>query len=187
MHAMSDLKAHADLERFEKNLNPASCKTDRSFCVLGYGEISTVFRIGTDGYRAYKRMPLFETRKAAEDYVENYQIYCRHLKEAGIRLPPDELSIVSVSGRPITLYIIQRQYPKTWFAHHLIHSTAAPSTRMIFQKICEQIDAVWKFNQNHMPGLELALDGQLSNWLFENKAPDITSLIKKIQEIHNLV
>jgi len=43
--------------------------------VLGYGEISTVFQIGTDRYRAYKRMPLFETRKAAEDYVETYQIY----------------------------------------------------------------------------------------------------------------
>jgi len=48
---------------------------------------------------------------------------------------------------------------------------------MIFQKVCEQIDGVWKFNQNRMPGLELALDGQLSNWLFENGAPDASSLL----------
>lgn len=175
---MPDPTDNHDLEIFERNLNPLQFSAaDSSAQVLGYGEISTVFQIGADRSLAYKRMPLFEAPAAAEAYSRRYRRYCEHLREAGIQLPPDELKTVAVPGRPLALYIIQKQYPPEWFAHHLIHHESAAANQKIFHRICQRIDAVWSFNSRNKPQLELALDGQLSNWLFENGNVDSGALL----------
>lgn len=167
-----------DLTLFEKKLNPvAFSAADTNAQVLGYGEISTVFQIGRDQKRAYKRMPLFADAAAADSYARNYRQYCNYLQEAGIDLPPDELQTVEVPGRPVSLYIIQKQYPVAWFAHHLIHHESETHIKRVFHRICERIDAVWKFNRRQETHLELALDGQLSNWLFVDGDVETGSLL----------
>lgn len=167
-----------DLTLFEKKLNPvAFSAADTDAQVLGYGEISTVFQIGRDQKRAYKRMPLFADPAAADSYARNYRRYCNYLQEAGIDLPPDELQTVEVPGRPVSLYIIQKQYPAEWFAHHLIHHESETHIKRVFHRICERIDAVWKFNRRQETRLELALDGQLSNWLFVDGDVETGSLL----------
>lgn len=167
-----------DLESFERNLNPVEFSGADSFArVLGYGEISTVFQLGSDRSHAYKRMPLFTESAAAEAYSQRYRRYCEHLQEAGIQLPPDALKTIAVPGRLVVLYIIQKQYPREWFAHHLIHRESEAANEKIFHRICEQIDAVLEFNSRNRPKLELALDGQLSNWLFENGNVDPGTLL----------
>jgi len=158
-----------NLEAFERNLNPSEFSgSDSTVNVLGYGEISTVFQIGDDRTHAYKRMPLFTESAVADKYSRRYRLYCRYLRETGVNLPPDELRTVAVPGRPVVLYIIQKQYPREWFAHHLIHNKSETAIQKIFYRICDRINGVWDFNRQKQSGLELALDGQLSNWLFED-------------------
>ena len=59
----------AELNNFESGLNPLQLKQSKIPAeVIGYGEISTVFEIQGDNHNAYKRLPLFDNHKLAEDY-----------------------------------------------------------------------------------------------------------------------
>ncbi len=157
------------LEAFERSLNPNYLDgSDVSTTVLGYGEISTVLAIGDDTGNAYKRMPLFDSRLAAETYVADYRRYCGWLREAGLTLPVDSTEIVEFPGRPVVLYIIQQQLRGDWFAHKLIHNISEEESELIISRIVTEILNVWRFNTEHRPELELAIDGQLSNWVFTN-------------------
>ena len=73
------------LDRLERGLDPA--RPERSevpFTVIGYGEISTVFRIDGGGEVAYKRMPLFRGEEEAERYVGSFVEYSAYLADAGM-------------------------------------------------------------------------------------------------------
>ncbi len=169
---MIDLAA---LRRFEERLEPwkveRAGKAGRERTagaearVLGYGEISTVFSIGDDESTAFKRMPLFSTVEQARGYVERYQRYTGLLREAGLDLPEDQTAVIEVPGRPVVLYIAQRQLPPGRFCHALIHTLAEPACRAMFEAVAERLARVWAFNERSRPGLELAIDGQLSNWV----------------------
>jgi hypothetical protein len=166
-----DLRA---LRRFEEHLEPWRVggigpsggigPADAGVRVLGYGEISTVFSIGDEG-TAFKRMPLFSTVEQARGYAESYRRYTELLREAGLDLPEDETAVIDVPGRPVVLYIAQRQLPPDRFCHVLIHRLEPPACRSIFEAVAKRLSRVWSFNDRRRPGLELAIDGQLSNWV----------------------
>ena len=168
------LQVEADLlHRFETHLNPQDLDSSPiPATVLGYGEISAIFQIGDNTTTAFKRMPLFKDRRSAEAYADQYRQYCRHLKSAGLHLPPDETIIVQIPGRPVVLYIAQQQLPSACFGHHLIKSLPPQAIDALLERIITTIAKVWQFNQTARPGLEIAIDGQLSNWALvtvENK------------------
>ncbi|MBU2549993.1 MAG: hypothetical protein KKB20_16395 [Proteobacteria bacterium] len=153
------------LRRFEEGLDPSDIGASAvSASILGYGEISTVFRIGDDETTAFKRMPLFGDRPAAEAYADRYSEYCRLLREAGLKLPEGETRIVEPTSRPVVLYITQARIPTDRFAHQLIHVLEPNDIRDLLEGIVTEIDKVWRFNQDRAPALRLAIDGQLSNW-----------------------
>ncbi len=157
------------LERFEHGLDPHDIAQSKIPAeILGFGEISTIFMIGDDQTRAYKRMPLFHSVTEAETYARNYRIYCHHLKQAGLNLPEDEIRIVTLPGRPVVLYLIQQQFPPEWFAHKLLHTLEAGKLPGLGERIRSAVALPWKYNQINAPTTEIALDGQISNWVFEN-------------------
>ena len=157
---------HQELETFEAGLDPVNLKVaPLPVRVLGYGEISTVFQIGDDEEYAYKRMPLFDSVTAAESYGGNYREYCQYLTRAGLNLPEDDLDIVALPNRPVVLYIRQKRLPPEQFAHKLIHHLPEDDLTEMIARICREIDKIGIFNQKHKPDLEIALDGQLSNWV----------------------
>jgi len=157
------------MERFEHGLNTSDLEKSKITAkVLGYGEISTIFQIGADDRWAYKRMPLFDSIKGAQEYAAIYRQYCKHLASAGLNIPEDELQFVSQPGRPIVLYIIQRQFPAEWFAHKLIHEIPDLNRAVLFNRVVSEACQVWTYNSEMGPAVEIALDGQLSNWVFEN-------------------
>ncbi len=157
------------MERFERGLNTGNLEKSKITAkVLGYGEISTTFQIGDDRQWAYKRMPLFTTVDGTREYADIYQQYCRHLTSAGINIPEDELQIVAQPGHPVVLYIVQHQFPAEWFAHHLIHQISDEQVAILFNRIVPHALQVWAFNRNMSPATEIALDAQLSNWVFED-------------------
>jgi hypothetical protein len=155
------------LKRFEAGLDPTAVEQSAIPArVLGYGEISTVFQIDHDTTLAYKRMPLFADRAAAEQYQRHYREYCARLKEAGLLLPEDDTAIVELPDRPVVLYIAQRQLPPDRFGHRLIHTPSDEQFAALLERIVTRIECVWRFNREHAPVLALAIDGQISNWVW---------------------
>lgn len=159
------------LYRFEAGLNPQDLKSSPiPATILGYGEISAIFQIGDNTATAFKRMPLFSERRSADAYARQYRRYCNHLKTAGLNLPPDETVIVEIPGRPVVLYIAQQRIPPPGFGHRLIHAWPTAAITSLFENIVAEIAKVWAFNQAALPDLEIAIDGQLSNWALADPA-----------------
>ena len=153
------------LQQFERQLDPVH--PERSVIpakVLGYGEISSIFKIEGLGDIAFKRLPIFENRQAAADYLENYKEYCALLSEAGIRLPEDEGIIVQAPKRPTALYIAQKLLPPDSFIHKQLHTLPDDQIHTLLQKVITEIRKIWRINKEHAPALQLSIDGQLSNW-----------------------
>jgi hypothetical protein len=157
------------LREFEERLKPwkvSGRDAADGVHVLGFGEISTVFAIGDDVRTAFKRMPLFSSVEQAGEYAKSYRRYTGFLLEAGLELPEDETAVVGAPGRPVVLYIAQRRLPPERFCHVLLHGLEAPACRTFFAAVAERISRVWDFNERRRPGVQLAIDGQLSNWVF---------------------
>lgn len=159
------------LNQFEIGLNPQNLKDSAiPATIIGYGEISAIFQIAAHPDVAFKRLPLFSDRAAAEKYVQQYREYCGLLSEAGLSLPDHQTCIVQPPGRPTAVYIAQRKLPLARFGNRLIHSLDAQRTQTLLKNIVAEMHKVWQFNQSVRPALELAIDGQLSNWVWLENA-----------------
>ena len=155
------------LYQFEKGLNPQNLKGSLiPATILGFGEISTIFQIADHTDLAYKRMPLFSDRASAETYTSKYLQYCQFLTEAGLKLPEHGTCIIQVPDRPVSVYIVQRQFPLTRFSHKLIHTLDRKDTYLLIEQIVTETEKVRHFNHSRRPAIELALDGQVSNWVW---------------------
>ena len=153
------------IERFEAGLDPQNL--DRSAIpaqLIGFGEISAIFQIAADTSQAYKRMPLFKTVAEAEQYAGMYRAYCRQLTRAGLNLPDSDTHIVALPQRPVVLYIVQAQLPAARIANRLIQELNSPDFETLLGKILDAMNRFWEYNRSLQPDLELALDGQISNW-----------------------
>ena len=154
------------LGAFERELEPWRLQADGDrVLVLGYGEISLVFALAEQPDVAYKRMPLFGSVEEARGYEAAYRRYCELLRQAGLELPEDETLVVEVPGRPVVLYIAQRRLPAQRFCHRLIHQLDEARCQALLERIVERIAGVWAFNARSSPSVELAIDGQISNWV----------------------
>ena len=155
------------LAQFEIGLDPQNLDDSPiPAAIIGYGEISAIFQMADHPELAFKRLPLFSDRAAAEKYVQQYHEYCRLLTEADLHLPDHQTYIVQPPGRPIAVYIAQRKLPLERFGHQLIHVLAGREIQSLLEGIVRETDKIWRFNQSVRPALELALDGQLSNWVW---------------------
>jgi hypothetical protein len=70
-----------------------------------------------------------------------------------------------VPGRPVSLYIAQEKLPADGFGHQLIHASTADELTLLIETVVAEILKIRSFNDSHRPALELAIDGQLSNWV----------------------
>ena len=154
------------LQRFEAGLNPqrltASAVPAR---IIGYGEISAIFQIQGDEENVYKRLPIFEDRPSAEGYARMHGEYCALLESAGLRLPAHATHIVEIPGRPVAVYIAQQQFAEERLCHRKIHRLDDAGCLVLIETVAAQIAKVWAFNAKTAPERELAIDGQLSNWV----------------------
>lgn len=155
------------LRAFESQLDPrhpeASAIPAR---VLGYGEISTVFELGGPGQQdvAYKRMPIFQTQAELQAYQRIYLAYNQLLEEEiGLHLPAyGSVEIVTDSDRPV-LYLAQRKLDPSSLGHRLVHRLATSDVQRLVRRVLQELAKVWRFN-TRQTGVEVGLDGQISNW-----------------------
>ncbi|MDI6831700.1 MAG: DUF6206 family protein [Actinomycetota bacterium] len=177
---MEELSVDVELlEEFERGLDPRYPERSRIPArVLGYGEISTVFEIraeGMEGY-AFKRLPIFRDRAEIEPFLASYREYNRVLaEEIGLSLPAyGHAEFVSASGRPV-FYIIQEQLPAHSIGNAAIHHLPDAEVPALVRMVLREAKKVWDFNRRR-EGLEVAIDGQISNWSivgFEPGAPRV--------------
>lgn len=137
--------------------------------IIGYGEISTIFTIEGQPGVAFKRMPLFSSAAEADRYQEKYIQYCQLVADAGITLPDHGTAVIQVPGKPVVLYIAQKQYPENQLAHHRIAKLSVQETDALFTRIVTAIHSVQVYNRNSTH-VEIAVDGQLSNWILTDEA-----------------
>lgn len=153
------------LARFEAGLDPAALhRSSIPARLIGYGEISAIFVLDGLPDIAFKRMPLFGTRTAAADYGRMHEAYCRHLVSAGLHLPPSTTTVVAVPGRPVVLYIAQRRLNARTLAHRRLDRLTEDGFREMLAGITDALNGVWAYNARMGPGVEIGIDGQLSNW-----------------------
>ena len=158
------------LYEFELGLNPQNLKDSAiPASIIGYGEISAIFQIAHNHEVAYKRLPLFADRISAQNYAQLVHDYCSLLTESGLSLPEYQTFIVEPPGRPVAVYIAQKRLPQDRFVHQLLHMFEPGDIHELIKTIVTETSKVWRFNRDHHPSLELALDGQLSNWVLLEK------------------
>jgi len=154
------------LERFEAGLDTRRLGDSKvPGKIVGYGEISAIFRIRGDDRNVYKRLPVFGDFSGARQYAAMHTEYCRLMAQAGLRLPAYATRIISIPGRPVVLYIAQRHLPARRFCHRRIHDLNQADSLALIEEAAAEIAKIWRFNREAAPQMELAIDGQLSNWV----------------------
>jgi hypothetical protein len=163
------------LQEFERGLDPRYPERSRIPArVLGYGEISTVFEIEVEGLEDYalKRLPIFLDSEEIAIYRTMYEDYNRLLeKEVGLNLPAyGQAECVSDSGRPI-FFIIQSKLPYASIGNHAIHVLPDEEVQLLVELVLGEMKKLWDFNTSQQR-LEIAVDGQVSNWSIMGFDPD---------------
>ena len=161
------------LKEFEEKLDPA--KPEESPIpagVLGYGEISTVFEIHHESQSdiAFKRMPLFDTDEQIEQYSDVYFRYQERLKQIGIELPEFGATSVTTDDNRLVLYLWQRKLPAESIGDKIIQTASEQEIEALIKTILRQLLKVWEFNAREEPVVEVAIDGQVSNWAVKDPA-----------------
>ena len=152
------------INRFEAGIDPQHLERSGVPAeLIGYGEISAIFRLGKAPV-AYKRMPLFSDRPEAEAYVDMYREYCDLLSRAGLTLPETDTVLVENPGRPVALYIAQKMLPAETIGNRLLHTLEPAGALDLVEQVVGEMKKVWAFNESVAPDLEIAIDGQISNW-----------------------
>jgi hypothetical protein len=162
------------LQEFERGLDPQYPEqSEIPAVVLGYGEISTVFAIQAKGLRdlAFKRLPLFHSMEEVEQYRAAYEEYNRLLQEEiGVRLPAHSYTaFLNQAGRPI-FYIVQRQLPAASIGNQALHFLPREMVQVLVRRILQELRRVWDLNQEQ-DRLQVAIDGQISNWSIDGFDP----------------
>ena len=161
------------IETFEQQLDPQNIDASEiSAKLIGYGEISSIFKLKEIPEIVFKRMPMFSDYKQAKDYSDIYNKYCNLLKKAGVNLPDDNTIIIKKSKELTVLYIAQKQFDSKLIGNELIKTLSENEIKILAKKIFETIYKDWESNKNNT-GIELAIDSQISNWVYNKEAEEL--------------
>ncbi|MFO1392313.1 MAG: DUF6206 family protein [Steroidobacteraceae bacterium] len=177
---MTDLGVDAArLDAFERDLDlrdpergPAATK------VLGYGEISTVLAIDAPGMAqlAFKRMPMFLDDGEAARYEALHAEYLQLLNErVGLRVVPGRTVRLGRHRGKIVMYIVQERLAPDRVAQRLIPRLSVAGLAALTRSALTEAGKVYAFNAGHAPEIEVAVDGQVSNWALR-EASDVERL-----------
>ncbi len=155
------------LQSFEQGLNPQFPERSKIPAkIVGFGEISSIFKINPYNDWVIKRLPLFTKKKEANLYSINYNTYTSKLKQAGLGLPKDKIFIIS--DKKVVLYLAQEALKKEDLCQNKLHSLSNDKVIEMLNNILFNIKKIEDFNRKNKPEIELSIDGQVSNWALVN-------------------
>jgi hypothetical protein len=155
------------LQSFEQGLNPQFPERSKIPAkIVGFGEISSIFKIDPYNEWVLKRLPLFTNKEEASLYSNNYNTYTNYLKQASLDLPKDKIFIISY--KKVVLYLAQEALKKEDLCQNKIHTLSKEDAIEMLNSIFLNIKKVDDFNKKNKPKIELSIDGQVSNWALIN-------------------
>ncbi len=154
------LPSSTHLEALEQRIQRSLITLDTSgLGILGYGEITTVFRIETpEGTFACKRFPVFAQASTMEAHKALIHRYISGLGERGIRVLESELLSITLEDGRYALYVIQPILEGSLIGPEYFRSASVDEASDKFLEILNTLKGVVSDR--------LAPDGQLSNWVF---------------------
>jgi hypothetical protein len=177
---MTDLSVdEARLDAFERDLDLRDPEHGAAAAkVLGYGEISTVLAIDAPGMTqlALKRMPMFLDEGEASRYEALHAEYLHLLDErVGLRVVPGRTVRLGRHRGKIVMYIVQERLAPDRVAQRLIPRLSVAGLAALARSALTEAAKVYAFNARHAPEVEVAVDGQVSNWALR-EASDLDRL-----------
>lgn len=150
------------IQDFERGLNPQYPeKSTIPATIVGFGEISSIFKINLYHDWVFKRLPLFDRAEEAMLYIEKYNHYTSYLKQAGINLPIDDTFVIT--AKKVVLYVAQKAIVKSDLCQNKLHTLPKNEAIAMINAIFIAINKIADFNEGN-PHLKLSIDGQISNW-----------------------
>lgn len=156
----------AVLDRTERLLDPADPEAGGHVRVLGYGEISAVLTTDDLPGLVCKRMAGYPNSASLSAYMGLIEEYLDELADAGVSVTPTEAVPVTRPGRPPVLYLVQPRAPADSLGHSLLTRADDEALVAALRAVLESVAKLAVRNAERCDGVEVAVDGQLSNWAF---------------------
>ena len=122
--------------------------------VLGYGEISSVVRLGD---AAYKRLPLFDRRERVDAYARVFERYLARLAERGVTPIASELHVLERADGRLAVYCVQPVSDAARIGPAALAAADDAGAAALFAAVLDRVCGA--------VGAGLGLDAQLSNWV----------------------
>jgi hypothetical protein len=155
--------ALVDLER---RLDPAQPEAAGGVRVLGHGEISVALTTGALPGLACKRMAGYADAASVRDYLALLAAYLDELTAAGIRVVPTRALPVQRPDRPPVVYLVQPLLDADALGNRLLHTADDAGLAAAIRAALDAVAGLARHSAGRGDGVEVALDGQLSNWWY---------------------
>ena len=146
-----------DLAALDRQVDVALARGDESgLRIIGYGEISIVLGWPLDEPRwACKRLPLFPSDAAADDYAATLDGYLAEVRARDVDVVDTEVQRVGQADGRVAVYCVQPVLAPGTLAVDVVRHGGAPGEEVL----TDIVEAVFRVVDEHV-----GLDAQLSNW-----------------------
>jgi hypothetical protein len=159
------------LDDTERRLDPANPEAGGHVTVLAYGEISAALTTDELPGLVCKRMAGFPDQASVDTYVDLVDEYLGELTDAGISAVATESIPVHRPGRAPVVYLVQPRMDAQTLGHTLLHSTDDAGLATAISAVLDSVTLLAQRSGGRTDGVEVAVDGQLSNWSFALAGP----------------
>ncbi len=151
--------------------------------ILGIGEITTTIEIKGGNWGkihptekrwmklAYKRMPAFDDKKAADDYVSAHEKYQEILEELGIQTPWHDNLLRRRDDGKWVVYNRQERLETKKVACLVVHDLDLEGNLSLFRQLLKKLEPMFLHNPSR-PDLQVGFDAQLPNWVLTGYDPE---------------
>ena len=164
---LDDMALRYLLGRTEQGLDPGDPEADGAVSVLGYGEVSVALTVAALPGHVCKRMSGFADAAAVDTYVQLVAAYLAELRSAGVTVIDTQPVPVERMGRAPVVYLVQPQVPAATLGTGLLHDADDHALAAAIRAVLGSVARLAEHTAQRTDGLEVALDGQLSNWSFD--------------------
>ena len=166
-HAIPDRDhLQAVLDDTERRLDPANPESGGHVTVLAYGEISAALITDELPGLVCKRMAGYPDEASVATYLDLVDDYLGELSSAGISVVPTESIPVHRPGRPPVVYLVQPRMDTQTLGHKKLHTTDDAGLATLLGQVLDSVARLSQHSAARSDGVEVAVDGQLSNWSF---------------------
>ena len=154
------------LDLIEATLDPLQPEASGGTRVLGYGEISVALEIDALPGLVCKRMSGFADPASASAYLDLMDRYLGELAGAGVAVAPTVAVPVGRAERAPVVYLVQPRLPGDSIGNTLLRTADDETLARAIRSALDSVATVARSSRDRADGIEVAVDGQLSNWSF---------------------